>query len=274
MPPVALPAIHWSGRQWTPLSTAPTDTDTLHIITLNTWFSPFGRTQRLRAQLAALGSRSPDVICLQEVTDDLLELLLDCPWVRADYAMVSEPHRPLASHGYGLALLAKRTLVKAFSWTPLKSDMGRSLLVAELGEGVHVGTVHLESMRGYGSARAQQLTACTQLLSPAKTALLLGDFNFDPTESDAPPLGPWLDLWSVAHPHDPGFTADGVINSMRRRPGIPPMQRRIDRAVLSDATGGWKLDCIALFGTKPVGPHLWMSDHFGLELTMQRTLER
>jgi len=271
MSTLALPPMRALDGRWTPSAGVGSAVgNTLDIVTLNTWFSHHARDHRLRAQLTALAQLTPDIVCLQEVTDDLLARLLASPWVRETYAMVSEPHLPLASHGYGVVLLVRADLAHTYRWTPLDSEMGRSLLCVDLGPQLAVGTVHLESMKGYGAARARQLDHCTLLLSHADTALLLGDFNFDPRDTDAPDLDVWTDLWTVAHPHDPGYTADQAINTMRRRPGVPPRRLRIDRAVLRDDTMRWKVGHMALFGNEPIGPNLWMSDHFGLHLTMHR----
>lgn len=242
----------------------------LRVLTLNTWFKPDHRAQRLAAQLDLLAELDADVVALQEVTPDLLALLRASPWVRAHCALPERPERLLEEVGYGVLLLVKPA-VQHFTWQPFESTMGRGLLTAVLPGGLHVGTVHLESMRTNTGPRAEQLAAATRWLRPAPAALLVGDFNFDDDDPGAPGLGPWTDLWTVGQPHAPGWTADEVVNTMRSRPR-PPERRRIDRVLLhqQDPGSGWVLEDIRLAGTKMLAPSVWMSDHYGVLAELRR----
>ena len=262
------PAHRFQSDHWGPAPSPPhTEPRTLRLVTLNTWFAEDDRAARLQGQLAALQTVRPDVIALQEVTSDLLEQLLESPWLRAEYAVPAIPHLPLATHGYGV-FLAVRPTVEHFTWHPLDSVMGRGLLAAHLGDGTVVGTVHLESMAPYAQARRQQLAQCTEWLANARAAVLMGDFNFDDTEPDAPDLGPWADLWTALRPGDPGYTVDSELNPYRQRRGHT--RRRIDRVVVRDPSHRWLATSIDRFGTAvlPDGHH--MSDHFGLEVDLCR----
>lgn len=242
----------------------------LRVLTLNTWFKPDHRAQRLAAQLAMIAELDADVVALQEVTPDLLALLQASPWVRQNCALPERPERLLAEVGYGVLLLVKPA-VQHFTWQPFESTMGRGLLTAVLPGGLHVGTVHLESMRTNTGPRAEQLAAATRWLTGAPAALLVGDFNFDDDDPGAPGLGPWTDLWTVGQPHAPGWTADEVVNTMRSRPR-PPERRRIDRVLLhqSDPRGAWVLEDIRLVGTEALAPSVWMSDHYGILVDLHR----
>ncbi len=253
----------FDGAKW---SIAPPDSGdlprSLSVLTLNTWFKPDHRALRLAAQLAYLKTVQPDVIALQEVTFDLLEMLLDEDWVQARYAMPHAPARLLGDVGYGVLLLV-RTPVQGFTWRPFDSSMGRGLLSVTLAGGMELGTVHLESMRHNTGPRAEQLAAATDWLVGTAPSMLVGDFNFDDNDEDAAPMGPWTDLWPVGQPHAPGWTADEVVNTMRRRPRAP-QQRRIDRVLLHDRDRRWQLERIALVGTEALAKQVWMSDHFGI----------
>lgn len=240
----------------------------LRIVTLNTWFAHTHRAVRLDAQLRAFEALDPHILALQEVTADLLKRLLAAPWFRARYAIPASPALPLATHGYG-TVLAVRCPVQHFEWTPFDdSAMGRGLLTAQLTNGPRVATVHLESLAPYAHARATQLAAATAALTTSETALLMGDFNFDATEADAPSLVPWTDLWPIQHPHSPGFTVDSTTNAYRLPRGH--VQRRIDHILLHNPARTWRLDHIDRIGTTPVAPHIHLSDHYGLMAELVR----
>ena len=257
------------GTAWTPVRAShPSPAlDHLRLVTLNTWFAPDDRPLRLPAQLQALEALDADVIALQEVTGDLLGALLAAPWLRDRYAVPDQVTLPLLSHGYGV-FLAVRPPVRTFTWEPLDSAMGRSLLAAELADGTRIGTVHLESMAPYAAARRDQLAVCTDRLRAAPSAVLMGDFNFDDAEPTAPSLAPWTDLWPVAHPHAPGWTIDSQHNGYRLRRG--ETQRRIDRIALHDPHHHWRLTHMERVGTAPIAPGVYLSDHFGLVADLRR----
>ncbi len=231
------------------------------LLTLNTWFAPTDRPARLTALLHHLEAANADAIALQEVTPDLLHLLLQAPWLRRRYSLPDNPWLPLQTHGYGVFLAIRRAATR-FSWQPFDSVMGRGLLSARLPDGTHVGTVHLESMDGYGDTRRAQLAACTAALVEAPAALLAGDFNFDDTDPDAPSLAPWTDLWTIGQPHAPGFTVDSIANPYRALRGHT--QKRIDRVLLHAPRGGWRLRSIQYFAAEPLPTGHHISDHFGL----------
>ena len=266
---VSLRPVRFQSDAWRPLSTpAPSPPHALRVVTLNTWFSARDRPVRLIAQLARLRALDPDVIALQEVTTDLLDRLLATPWLRAAYAVPRQATLLLSASGYGTFLAIKPT-VRSFSWHPYPlSSMGRGLLWAELTDGTRVGTVHLESLADYATERAHQLAASTRLLVGGSPALLMGDFNFDDREPDAPLLGPWVDLWPTIHPHDPGLTADSRTNPYRSLRGR--VARRIDRVLLHDPTHAWRVEHLERIGTAAVAPGVFLSDHYGLVATLRR----
>src|ERR1041384_2665359 len=57
----------------------------VRLLTWNVWFGGHMFDERGEALLAELGRRKPDVIALQEVTQEALRSLLAAPWVRAAY---------------------------------------------------------------------------------------------------------------------------------------------------------------------------------------------
>ena len=147
------------------------------------WFDASHAPARYAAQLEFLASLSPDVVCLQEVTQPYLDLLqaqrATLPWL-AGYTLNSPTF-----HGsfYGTAMLVRTALAPDFSRHPFSgTEMARDLtlcrLVAPGGTAVVVGNTHLESMNT-ASERAAQLEECRALLAAqGLPAILAGDFNF------------------------------------------------------------------------------------------------
>jgi endonuclease/exonuclease/phosphatase family metal-dependent hydrolase len=256
-------------RGWRPAHEDPAPLSRLRVLTLNTWFDDLARSARLTAQFDAFRAFDADVIALQEDTPDLVSRITSTPWVREQYALPSDPATLLGRHGYGVFLLV-RPPVARFRYTPLSSGMGRGVLCADLSDGVSVGTVHLESLEVGASLRVPQLRRCQQELAAARTALLVGDFNFCHTFPEQAALAPpWTDLWPLRHGDDPGWTYDSVANPMRPRTG-PPKQVRYDRMILRDDTHAWRVGEVERVGVEPVADGVWLSDHFGLRTELQR----
>jgi endonuclease/exonuclease/phosphatase family metal-dependent hydrolase len=239
----------------------------VRLLTWNVWFGGHMFDERRDALLAELGRRPPDVIALQEVTQELLGALLDEPWVRASYQV---SRRTIAA--YDIVILS-RLPVRWMAEIDLPSEMGRRLVVAELACGLTVATVHLESTREEARARAAQL----RIIQPAlagryEDVVLVGDMNFVP---DAPietaALDPtFVDTWPALHPDNPGYTVDTDINTMRLQVRSTPTHKRIDRVFLRSPN--WRARSIELIGTRPIAPDgTFISDHFGLETVLTTT---
>lgn len=253
----------WGAGGWAEASGAGAP-EHLRVVTLNTWFDLYRRAERLAAQLRAWEDLRPDVIALQEVTDDLVRELARRSFVRERYAFPRPVAPLLGAHGYGVLLLV-RPPVGSFTYTPLPSEMGRGVLTADLGGGVSVGTVHLESLEVGAARRVPQLKASQDALAHAPTAVLTGDFNFCHTYPEERAIRPpWADVWPLRRGEDPGWTCDTLANPMRERPGKPPKQRRYDRVLIRDDTHTWRVGEVDRVGTAPITPGVWMSDHFGL----------
>lgn len=153
----------------------------------------------MKGIIACLKRLRPAVVCLQEVTPRLLEMLLADPQLAELYDSSAALFSSDCHYG-ALTLVASR-LKPRFSSHPLQSEMGRQLVVArwdggdEEGGGMVVGNVHLESMDNQPT-RQQQLNDCHRLLvgdsdydSNGFPVLLVGDFNFCSLRNFKLPLG-------------------------------------------------------------------------------------
>ena len=186
----------------------------ISVATWNVWFGEERAAARQRALLGVLASAGtsrtgPDVIGLQEVLPAFADALREGTGPARPFKAFLNEYVISSNRirGYGCLLLAKRSLSPQFREVALPTDMGRTLLVADLAiPGVHVrvrvGTVHLESLDNEPTRKAQLHIARAALLSPASArkavaeeeveegeegkaalAMLMGDFNFDATRT-------------------------------------------------------------------------------------------
>ena len=252
----------------------------LRVVTWNVWFSERRQGERRALLLRELAREDPDVVGLQEVTDDVAARLRRHAGLVGRYAV-----SPNEVQGYGAVLLVRRALAPAFSELPLATKMGRTCVFAELSalapRRVAVATVHLESLDEERRRRAQ-LRAIAAALAPFDSAALFGDFNFDDratwgdwrpgrrkrprkaaleNEVLAEELPDYVDAWPRLFPGDRGLTFDGARNANVRDPGE---RMRYDRVVVRAA----RLADASLLGTRPDGDGLFVSDHFGLRVDM------
>jgi endonuclease/exonuclease/phosphatase family metal-dependent hydrolase len=233
------------------------------------WFGDFWRDERCAALLAVLRRLSPDLVALQEVTPPYLARLLAEDWVRRDYWVSDASGATVSPHG---VLLLGRPRPSRLALRRLPSDKDRKLLVAELhlnGCPLHLANVHLESAADNAPLRLTQLGEVLPLLSGTRHSVILGDFNFDPSQEaeQARLEASHLDLWALLRPGEPGYTEDTSINRMRLLHKGKERQARFDRIFLRSADPGWRPEAIELIATDPLGPALpdvFPSDHFGL----------
>jgi len=91
----------------------------VRLLTWNVWFGSHMFDERRDALLADLQHRRPDVIALQEVTQELLDGLLAEPWLRAAY-QASQRDVP----AYDVVILS-RLPIRRLAEVELPTDMGR-----------------------------------------------------------------------------------------------------------------------------------------------------
>lgn len=260
-----LEAFAYVGGEWKSAPKVPAGVPVdIRLLTYNVWFGAHMFEERRAALLAELERRRPDVICLQEVTKELLDVLIDAPWITRGYT-VSDIE---LFQTYDVVILS-RLPIKKLSSLPLPTQMGRRLLVAELACGLSIGTVHLESMKQSTHPRAAQLRAIQPALAALGDAVLCGDMNFQPDDAiENAALDPaFVDVWPALHPDDPGYTADSQINKMRFELKPTLSRKRIDRVFVCSSR--WKATSIELVGTKEIDiDGTFPSDHFGLAATL------
>ncbi|HSR99904.1 MAG TPA: endonuclease/exonuclease/phosphatase family protein [Kofleriaceae bacterium] len=236
----------------------------MRVLTWNVYFGGHMFEERAEALVAELLQRRPEVIALQEAT---LELMLRLAGLAsAGYECSDEAGATLA-YGYGVVLFA-RVPVRGFRFFDLPTEMGRSLVTAELASGLTVATVHLESIDISRPARLAQIAAIQDRLARKDDVVWVGDMNFRPDEPEQAALDPsWVDVWPALHPDDPGYTVDTDLNAMRFQLKSSPTHKRIDRVFVR--SGRWQARTIERVGTTSIdGDGTFVSDHFGLEVDL------
>lgn len=229
------------------------------LVTLNLWWHEHYRTERLREVRAILDRLNPDFVTFQEVSSHIPETFQE---LFRDYRCW-----PSFEHHAGNVILTRS------SWTEigrlkLTSGMGRELVWFRT-EDLVVATVHLESLKGNRQFRVDQLYEVFEHLERFGRVVLMGDFNFAPDWVENAHLHTdYVDVWSLLHPEEPGYTEDTDINLMRLNHSGKEKHVRFDRILVKGDLNPLKID---LIGTEPLSglPEVWPSDHFGLACDLE-----
>jgi tyrosyl-DNA phosphodiesterase 2 len=256
-----------------------TKLDKFSVTTLNVWFERnYYFDERTAAIIDMILKSSSQIFCLQEVIWSFLKVIIAHPKIQENFFISDIDGSTL--QGYGVFILS-RIPISNLSLHTLPTKMGRSCLIATIlvnNRPTQVATVHLESLSN-SKLREAQLFVIQHILKDNKDVVLCGDFNFDSThnwlvgmeslENDVLKqwdLANYSDVWSELHPKESGWTFDSEKN--RNIQGHKPEQMRYDR--IMGKCNSWKLKSIKMIGKENIGiKDLHMSDHFGLECSME-----
>ncbi|WP_433519857.1 poly(A) polymerase [Nonomuraea sp. CA-143628] len=219
--------------------------------------------------LAALEAADADVIALQEVEPALLSLLLAAPWVRARYAVGTDPGgEDIADSGL---LLLSRLPVREAAWLRLGPHKAVAALATETAAGpLVVATTHLTSDHtadGAARRRAELARIAEGLAGVEGDLVLMGDFN-DGTDVPASALG-LRDAWTEAYgPGDHTPTFDPRANPLAALSSLSGRAARLDRVLVR---GRSRTVATVLRGDSPDPGGLYVSDHYGVEAVLDLT---
>ncbi|MGW3245826.1 poly(A) polymerase [Streptomyces sp. NPDC001070] len=268
----------WDAGQhgWRPVEHTPGGAGTaaggLRVLTWNTLWDRYDShridTDRRRPLLLrALEEADADVIALQEVEPALLDMLLRAPWVRARYTLGTDPSgRDTDDSG---VLLLSRLPVREAALHALGPHKAVTAITLGTAAGpLVVAATHLTSDHSDdGPARRQaELARLAEGLAGVEgELLLLGDFN---DGGDGPALALGLrDAWTEAHgPDDRTPTFDPAANPLAAVSSLSGRASRLDRVLLRE--GGPRVTGAALRGDTPTAEGLFVSDHYGVEVTL------
>ncbi|MCE9666496.1 RNA repair domain-containing protein [Myxococcus stipitatus] len=244
--------------------------------------------QRTPAALAMLAELDADVVALQEVTPPFLRALLAEPWVRERYQLSEGPTGDTVTP-YGQVLLSRwpfATLAQRVFSRDKRLIAG--LLAFESGP-VWVATPHLTSNRdpAGAAARAAQVDALLEWAQDIATRsehgpadiVLAGDFNLSDGEPEAERFlqAGFVDAWPTLRPSETGETYNPRLNDLAAVTTTSGRLQRLDRVLVSSASGRLAPESISLFAEAPLagvrapkGGALFASDHFGLCCVLSR----
>jgi len=274
----------------------------LKVVTYNVWFGTRKESvqellPRLTALFGIVAQYSPDVVCLQEMTKPILDILLQQSWVREHY-WVSD--QDIEVGRYKVVMLSRLPLYDSCSLSTqeLPSTLGRSLLKAKFqinGENVLIATSHLESYDSNSNIRKQQLKVIYRILAEKNTdhAFMMGDFNFANSHEREKSIHPkFMELWPTVQrlqrrpstdmmdeddPENEGFTYDAEKNLMLKEMLVvrkeESVRKRIDLILYRSKDSRWGGVETMVLGTQKIGATgggdsgtapLYPSDHFGV----------
>lgn len=232
----------------------------MQILTLNIWGTR-GPLDRRQILIDAIRALNPDILCLQEATDEKLLSTLSYPTCL---------QAPIG----GLAILsrfpAKTNRVETYRTASALEPYRRQVLLAELdiGDGsLWAVTTHLAWQAADEPTRISQVEELLKLVEPLPDHLLLsGDFNAEPA---SPPIqrivsSGFQDLFTTLHPQEPGITWDNR-NPFIQSHTVKFPDRRIDYLFLRKKALEWARldDCRVVCGS-PNPEGLFPSDHYGV----------
>jgi len=260
-----------------------------------------GVLERAAAVAAFVLEERPDVVLLQEVTEDNIGMLME-PLSEAGFTTCATG--AAASAGYFcVVLLSSRFSVTDSCLVPFPgSSMGRHLLrltCKELrpdGFCLTLLTSHLESLKANAAERKRQLAYCLREFdclrkeaAPGSNhlAIFAGDTNLRDAEVGKLPSGVSDAFISLGSPPSMCFTWDAGRNDnikLTDSTNKALCRCRFDRAYYASSPGLarlWKAHALRLLGTAPSVPvfsesssdvrFMHPSDHFGLCLDFQCT---
>ncbi|WP_326671825.1 RNA repair domain-containing protein [Streptomyces sp. NBC_01257] len=261
-----------TGR-WDPSSPGPPGPSApLTVLTWNTLWDRYDSDRidtalRRPLLLDALRAADADVIALQEAEPALLEMLLDCAWVRDGYVLATDPAgRDVPDCGL---LLLSRLPVSEAALHALGPHKAVAAAVVETAEGpVTVAVTHLSSDHSPAGATRREtelMDLATGLAGIEGELLLVGDFN-DGGDRPQTRLA-MADAWTEVHgPADRTPTFDPSVNPLAAVSSLSGRVSRLDRVLLR--TERLRASSAALTGEVPSPAGLYVSDHYGVRVEL------
>ncbi|MEU9036096.1 poly(A) polymerase [Streptomyces sp. NPDC048352] len=268
-----------SAGDWRPVRPAPAarPAASVRLLTWNTLWDRYDAPRiatalRRPMLLAGLAAADADVIALQEVEPALLALLLAAPWVRDGYALGTDPQGADVADS-GLLVLSRLPVREAGVHALGPHKAVAAVTVDTAGGPLVVAATHLTSDHtedGAGRREAELARLAEGLGGIDAGIALLGDFNDGRSGAEGPAAALGLrDAWNDVHgPQDDTPTFDPGVNPLAAVGSLSGRAARLDRILLRPS-GGALVREAALRGDSPGPDGLFVSDHFGVEATVE-----
>jgi endonuclease/exonuclease/phosphatase family metal-dependent hydrolase len=232
--------------------------------------------ERLSGVLDIIQIASPDILCLQEVTDEMLDQLLSSPVIRSIFAYSSRDPCSSMENCRNVVILSKEGF--QFSWSTLNirsKQKPASLARFDFDNDVSfaVASIHL-SAGHFADLERRKLLEFQTLLDRVKTEVdrrpvfIAGDSNFLNTFK---PHDCGRDVWDECHPdasEGEGDTFDPVRNSLAAPPDrLDRSAKRYDRIwLLNDSR---RIQFVPITAEILGHEHTNASDHYLLTATFR-----
>ncbi|MYV74500.1 DUF504 domain-containing protein [Streptomyces sp. SID1046] len=271
------------GGAWRPAEPVPGGGDgaaavvsSVRLLTWNTLWdrydAPHIATARRRPLLLAdLAAADADVIALQEVEPELLGMLLAAPWVRASYTLGTDPGgRDVDACGL---LVLSRLPVREAGTHLFRPHKAVTAVTVDTATGpLVVANTHLTSDHTENGhlRRETELARLAEGLGGIEAGVaLLGDFNDGRHGAEGPAAALGMrDAWSDVHgATDDTPTFDPTANPLAAVGSLSGRAARLDRILLRSTSA--RVARAALRGDSPAPEGLFISDHFGVEATVE-----
>ncbi|MEU3727614.1 RNA repair domain-containing protein, partial [Streptomyces sp. NPDC031705] len=268
-----------AAGDWRPVRAAPAarPAASVRLLTWNTLWDRYDAPRiatalRRPMLLAGLAAADADVIALQEVEPALLALLLAAPWVRDGYALGTDPQGADVADS-GLLVLSRLPVREAGVHALGPHKAVAAVTVDTAGGPLVVAATHLTSDHtedGAGRREAELARLAEGLGGIDAGIALLGDFNDGRSGAEGPAAALGLrDAWNDVHgPQDDTPTFDPGVNPLAAVGSLSGRAARLDRILLRPS-GGALVREAALRGDSPGPDGLFVSDHFGVEATVE-----
>lgn len=244
--------------------------DSFSILTYNIWFSQKLQIKRLKMLIAFIIKYDPDVVCLQEVIQPVLDVLVK--YFKKKYPNVFPQN--IINRSYGEVILSKHKFISSFSMPFSNTKMARQLSFVTLdlntNKSILISTFHLESefLDDNTTKKSQYKELIKTINEHSNLApnnmFLAGDTNILEKENKDFVLNKWKDAWiENGKPKDKQYTYTSIKNTYI----FKKYKSRFDR-ILYKSTD-WKISDFKLIGTMD-DCEIMPSDHFGLYTTFKK----
>lgn len=268
------PTYHFDGSSWVPATPTPPTSPraSLTVATYNILHDPsFPLPTRLPFLISALLESDADIICLQEVTDESLSLILHdkriherFPWCSRDDMAVMESERNivmLAKEAFGFEWVRVELggKHKACIIASLRSSPDKSIVIA----GVHLTAGRTQQILDKKRVEITTLISYLHQHHSADEWIVTGDVNW-PSDEEFPDEGVVLVDCGGAVTYDP--TSNTLAAATTKQNQMP---ERYDRTFVRKG-GGLVVrgEDVGLFGMPGQGGGLG-SDHWGLKAVVR-----
>jgi len=252
----------------TPIHVSPPK-NKLVVLTWNIWFDSKSLKDRTLRIVQNIKQLAPDLICLQEATEQSYTILKSRLVDYHIFQIFIEEGNP-----YGTCILCKKStidVIEPYYYDFPNTQMGRRVVGCEIklqnfpDKSIHVLTTHLESLWENMEYRNMQFETIKEVIKDVDNLILAGDLNIC---SEKEPIVKNIgstnlsDVWRVIGcPTSIKYTYDGKLNSNIKG----STQGRLDR-ILYRLSFNHRLHQVRLIGLNSTSPSILEppSDHFGL----------